>query len=53
MSVMALEAVKLHFFFAFAFIYFLPLFTIENERGAVGFSTSNVENKQFPYSQSS
>jgi hypothetical protein len=51
---MVLEAVKfhLHFNFSHLFIFFLPLFTFEYERSAVGFSMWKVENKQFPFKAS-
>jgi hypothetical protein len=41
MSKMALEAVKIYSFLksSYLFIFFLPLFTFEKERTAVGFST--------------
>jgi hypothetical protein len=40
MAVMALEGIKCNLFFKslHVFIFFLPLFTFENERSAVDFS---------------
>jgi hypothetical protein len=51
MSIMALEAVKFTSLFIslHLFIFFLPLFTSENKKSVVGFSTNNAENKQFPF----
>jgi hypothetical protein len=51
---MALEAVKFHLIFNFLhlFIFFRPLFKSVYERSVTGFSTRNIENKQFPFKAS-